>query len=66
MGARDDRAATRRIRICLFLGFPFHRWRGGVLALDPVRRAPRAVGQVLRFDTMPSRPILQACANTSG
>src|ERR1700724_605153 len=24
----------------VFLGFPFHRWRGGVLALDPVRRAP--------------------------
>src|SRR3984893_2970822 len=31
----------------VFLGFPFHRWRGGVLALDPVRLAPRAVGRVL-------------------
>ena len=26
----------------VFLGFPFHRWRGGVLALDPVRRAALA------------------------
>src|SRR5207342_1531894 len=25
------------------------RWRGRVLALDPVRRAPRAVGRVLRL-----------------
>jgi hypothetical protein len=31
----------------VFLGFPFHRWRGGVLALDPVRRVAGPVARVL-------------------
>ena len=46
------------------LGFPFHHWRGGVLALDPVRRAPRAVVPASHLASgantrVPSRPSLK-------
>jgi hypothetical protein len=41
-------------------GLPLHRRRCGIFHLDPVARAPGAVGWPRRFDTMPSSPSLQA------
>jgi len=44
------------ILLCLAL----HRRRIRVLHLEPIGRAAGAVGESFRFDTIPSRPSLQA------
>jgi hypothetical protein len=39
----------------IFLGFALHRWRRGILALDPIARAAGDVGEPSRFDTLALR-----------
>jgi hypothetical protein len=48
----------------ILLRFPLHRRSRRVLHLKPIGGAPGTVAESLRFDTIPSSPILQAWAKT--
>ena len=50
----------------LLLALPAHRIAGRVLRLDPRLACPLRYGASVRFETMPSKPMLQTCLNTVG